>query len=129
MFRGSYVAIITPFKNGEVDVEKLKSLVDFHIANGTAGIVPCGTTGESATLSHDEHELVIETVANVCKGKIKVIAGTGSNNTAEAIRLTRFAEKIGCDGALVISPYYNKPTQKGLYLHFKAVADSVSAVI
>ncbi|OGS36324.1 MAG: 4-hydroxy-tetrahydrodipicolinate synthase [Elusimicrobia bacterium RIFOXYB2_FULL_49_7] len=129
MFEGSYVAIVTPFKDGNVDLDKLNELVEFHVANGTAGIVPCGTTGESATLSHEEHEMVIETVMRSAKKRLKVVAGTGSNNTAEAIELTRFAEEIGCDGALLIAPYYNKPTQKGLYLHFKAVADAVKIPI
>lgn len=129
LFPGSYVALVTPFKNGKVDYGKLKELVAFHIENKTDGIVPCGTTGESATLSLDEHEMVIETVVKAAKGRIKVIAGAGSNNTAEAIKLTKFAEKSGCDGALLISPYYNKPTQKGLFLHFCAVANSVKIPI
>jgi len=116
-------------KDGNVDLDKLNELVEFHVANGTAGIVPCGTTGESATLSHEEHEMVIETVVRAAKKRVKVMAGTGSNNTAEAIELTRYAEEIGCDGALLIAPYYNKPTQKGLYLHFKAVADAVKIPI
>ncbi|MDI6641669.1 MAG: 4-hydroxy-tetrahydrodipicolinate synthase [Elusimicrobiota bacterium] len=132
MFSGSFVALVTPFKNGAVDYDKLKELVQFHIEHGTSGIVPCGTTGESATLSHEEHKLVIETVVKAAKsngGKIKVVAGTGSNNTKEAIELTEFAKKISADGALLISPYYNKPTQKGLYLHFKAIADAVDIPI
>ena len=125
MFSGSYVALVTPFKNNKVDFEKIKELVKFQIDNGTAGIVPCGTTGESATLSYEEHEAVIETVVLAADKRIKVIAGTGSNCTDEAIVLTKFAEKAGCDGTLQVSPYYNKPTQKGLYLHFRAIADSV----
>ncbi|MBN1621542.1 MAG: 4-hydroxy-tetrahydrodipicolinate synthase [Endomicrobiales bacterium] len=129
MFSGSFVAIVTPFKNNKVDIDKLKELVEFQIKNGTSGIVPCGTTGESATLSHDEHDLVIETVVKAVNKRAKVVAGTGSNSTEEALRLTRFAEKVGCDGALMVSPYYNKPTQKGLYLHFKKVADAVKIPI
>ncbi len=125
MFSGSYVALVTPFKNGAVDTEKLKELVDFHIAHGTSGIVPTGTTGESATLSYEEHEHVIEVVVKAARKKVKVVAGTGANSTSEAVMLTKFAEKAGCDGVLLVSPYYNKPTQKGLYLHFKAVADSI----
>lgn len=122
MFTGSIVALVTPMRDGKVDAEKLAELVDYQIASGTNGIVPCGTTGESATLSHEEHELVISTVVERAKGKVPVIAGTGSNNTAEAIRLTRFAQEVGADGALLISPYYNKPTQKGLVAHFEAIA-------
>ncbi|MHB9155553.1 MAG: dihydrodipicolinate synthase family protein, partial [Endomicrobiales bacterium] len=129
MFSGSYVALVTPFKNGEVDTDTLKKLIEFQVANGTAGIVPCGTTGESATLSHEEHEQVIELAVKLADKRIKVVAGTGSNCTDEAIRLTRFAEKAGCDGVLMVSPYYNKPTQKGLYLHFKTVADAVKIPI
>jgi len=125
MFAGSFVALVTPFKDNRVDVEKLKELVEFHIKKGTSGIVPCGTTGESPTLSHEEHRLVIETVVKAVNGRIKVIAGTGSNNTNEAIELTRFAKKVGVDGCLVITPYYNKPTQNGLYLHFKKIAETV----
>ena len=125
MFSGSFVALVTPFKNNRVDVEKLKELVEFHINKGTSGIVPCGTTGESPTLSHEEHRLVIETVVKAVNGRIKVIPGTGSNNTNEAIELTRFAKKVGADGCLVITPYYNKPTQNGLYLHFKKIAETV----
>jgi len=129
MFSGSFVAVVTPFKNNRVDVEKLKELVEFHIKKGTSGIVPCGTTGESPTLSHEEHRLVIETVVKTVNGRIKVIAGTGSNNTNEAIELTRFAKKVGADGCLVITPYYNKPTQNGLYLHFKKIAETVDIPI
>ena len=125
MFTGSLVALATPFKNGQVDVERLEDLVQFHIDAGTHGIVPCGTTGESATLDHAEHELVIETVASKAAGRIPVLAGTGSNSTAEAVRLTRFAKEVGADGALVITPYYNRPTQEGLYAHFSHIAESV----
>jgi len=129
MFSGSYVALVTPFRNNRVDVDKLKELVQFHIEKGTTGIVPCGTTGESATLSHEEHRLVIETVVEVARGRITVIAGTGSNNTIEAIDLTKFGKEVGADGCLVITPYYNKPTQNGLYLHFKEVAETVDVPI
>ncbi|MFC1501268.1 4-hydroxy-tetrahydrodipicolinate synthase [Elusimicrobiota bacterium] len=129
MFSGSYVAIVTPFRNGKVDIKKLKELINFQISNGTSGIIPCGTTGESATLNHDEHRLVIETTVKTVNKRIQVIAGTGSNCTAEAINLTKFAQKAGCDGALLVSPYYNKPTQKGLYLHFKAIAESTKLPI
>lgn len=129
MFSGSFVALVTPFKNNRVDVEKLKELVEFHVKKGTSGIVPCGTTGESPTLSHEEHRVVIETVVKAVNGRIKVIAGTGSNNTNEAIELTRFAKKVGADGCLVITPYYNKPTQNGLHLHFKKIAETVDVPI
>ncbi len=129
MFEGSIVALVTPFKDGKVDEAKLKELVEFHIKNGTSGIVPCGTTGESATLTHEEHNRVIEVVIAAAKKRIPVIAGTGSNSTAEAVDLTRYAEKAGADAALLLSPYYNKPTQRGLYMHYKAVADSVKIPI
>ena len=119
MFQGAMVAIVTPFKDGEVDEASLRQLIDFQIANGTTGIVPCGTTGESATLSFEEHERVIEITVEQVNKRVPVIAGTGSNNTEEAIRLTRHARKAGADGALMISPYYNKPTQEGLYRHFQ----------
>ena len=122
MFEGSFVAIVTPFKNGEVDASALRELIEFHILNGTNGIVPCGTTGESATLNHAEHEEVIRISVETCKGRIPVLAGTGSNATQEAIELTLRAQKIGADGALLITPYYNKPTQEGLFQHFSAVA-------
>ena len=122
MFEGSFVAIVTPFKNGEVDAPALRELIEFHILNGTNGIVPCGTTGESATLSHAEHEEVIRLSVETCKGRIPVLAGTGSNATQEAIELTLRAQKIGADGALLITPYYNKPTQEGLFQHFSIVA-------
>ncbi len=129
MFKGSMVAIITPFKNGKLDEETLRKLVNFHIENGTDGIIPCGTTGESATLSYEEHEKVIEIVVDEAKGKIPVIAGTGSNNTVEAVHLTKAAKDIGADAALVITPYYNKPTQEGLYYHYKKIADEVNLPI
>ena len=129
MFKGSMVAIVTPFRNGKLDEEKLRELVRFHIKNNTKAIVPCGTTGESATLSIAEHERVIELVVETADKKIPVIAGTGSNNTAEAIRLTKHAKEAGADAALVITPYYNKPTQKGLYLHYKQIAESVDMPI
>jgi len=125
MFAGSIVALVTPFKDGKVDWESLDGLVEFHIKNGTHGIVPCGTTGESATLSHQEHDDVIKAVIKAVKKRVPVIAGTGSNSTDEAIRLTREAEKSGADGALLISPYYNRPTQEGIYQHYKKVAASV----
>lgn len=125
MIKGSIVAIVTPFKDGKVDKNKLKELIEFQIANGTDGILPCGTTGESATLTHEEHEEVIEFAIETVAKRVPVIAGTGSNSTAEAIRLTKFAKKVGADAALLITPYYNKPTQKGLIAHFKAIAEAV----
>ncbi len=129
MFEGIYVAIPTPFKNGKVDTEALKNHIEFLIENGVDGIVPCGTTGESATLSYEEHEEVIALTIEQARGRVKVIAGTGSNSTSEAIRLTKFAEEVKADGALLITPYYNKPNQEGLYRHFKAVAEAVSIPI
>jgi len=129
MFSGSFVAIVTPFKNGRVDYDKLKELIEAHIKKGTSGIVPCGTTGESATLSHDEHNEVVENVVKAVKKRVKVIAGTGSNNTREAIELTKFAKRVGADGSLIITPYYNKPTQKGLYEHFAKIANEVDIPI
>jgi len=128
-FQGSFVALVTPFRDGQVDEAKLRELVEFHVANGTDGLVPCGTTGESPTLSHDEHRRVIEIVIDGARKRIPVIAGTGSNSTREAIDLTKHAERAGAGGALVVNPYYNKPTQEGLYRHFRAVADSVSMPI
>lgn len=122
MFKGCYVALVTPFQNGRVDQEKLEELVEYHVESGTHGLVPCGTTGESATLSHEEHEQVIGAVVRKADGRIPVLAGTGSNSTAEAVRLTRFAQEVGADGALLITPYYNKPTQRGLEAHFEAIA-------
>ncbi len=129
MFKGSIVALITPFKNGKVDETSYKKLVEFQIKNGTNGIVPCGTTGESPTLTNDEHHRVVEICVQAAKGRVPVIAGTGSNSTAEAIELTKHAAKAGADGALIVSPYYNKPTQKGLYLHFKAIAENAKIPI
>lgn len=129
MFSGSIVAIVTPFKNGKVDEKKLRDLIEFHIKNGTSGIVPCGTTGESATLSFDEHDRVIEITIEQTRKRVPVIAGTGSNSTEEAIMLTRHAAKAGADASLQVSPYYNRPTQKGLYEHFKAIANSVDISI
>ena len=129
MFSGSMVALVTPFKNGEVDWQSLEGLVEFHLRSGTHGIVPCGTTGESATLSHQEHDDVIKAVIKAVNKKVPVIAGTGSNSTAEAVRLTREAEKSGADGALMISPYYNRPTQEGIYQHYKKVASEVGISI
>lgn len=125
-FRGSIVALVTPFKDGRIDEAKLAELVEFHVQSGTHGIVPCGTTGESPTLTHEEHNRVVEICIRAARKRIWVIAGTGSNATAEAVALTQHAAKAGADGCLVVTPYYNKPTQKGLYLHFKAVADSVN---
>tara|TARA_Y100000782_G_scaffold56323_1_gene62400 strand:+ start:219 stop:1100 length:882 start_codon:yes stop_codon:yes gene_type:complete len=124
MFKGSNVALVTPFKNNKLDVDNYIELIHFHIKNGTNGLVPAGTTGESPTLSHEEHEKVIELCINETKGKIPVIAGTGSNSTEEAISLTKHAEKAGADAALLVTPYYNKPTQEGLYQHYKAINDS-----
>jgi 4-hydroxy-tetrahydrodipicolinate synthase len=128
-FQGSFVAMVTPFRNGRVDEAKLRDLVDFHVAHGTDGLIPCGTTGESPTLSHDEHKRVVEVVVEAARGRIPVVAGTGSNSTAEAIDLTKHAERAGAAGALVVNPYYNKPTQEGLYRHFRAVAESVAIPI
>ena len=124
MFKGSNVALITPFKNNKLDVDNYIELIHFHIKNGTNGLVPAGTTGESPTLTHEEHEKVIELCIKEAKGKIPVIAGTGSNSTTEAISLTKHAEKVGADAALIVTPYYNKPTQEGLYQHYKAINDN-----
>ena len=129
MFKGSIVALITPFKNNSLDEDSHISLIHHHLKNGTSGIVPAGTTGESPTLDHKEHERVIELCVKESKGKIPVIAGTGSNSTDEAISLTKFAEKVGANAALVVTPYYNKPTQEGLYQHFKAINDNCSIPI
>jgi len=129
MFKGSIVAIVTPFKDGKVDEKTFRSLIEFQIKNKTSGIVPCGTTGESATLSFAEHERVIEITIDQVKGRVPVIAGTGSNSTEEAIKLTKHAAKAGADASLQVSPYYNKPTQKGLYEHFKAIAEAVDIPI
>lgn len=129
MFRGSMVALVTPFENGKVDEKTLGQLIEFHIKNGTSALVPCGTTGESATLSYEEHDRVIELTIQFAKGRIPVIAGTGSNSTDEAIALTKHAKKAGASASLQVSPYYNRPTQKGLYLHFKAIAEAVDIPI
>ena len=129
MFKGSIVALMTPFKNNELDEESYIKLIHHHIKNGTSGIVPAGTTGESPTLSHAEHKKVIELCVKESKGKIPIIAGTGSNSTYEAVSLTKFAEKAGADAALVVTPYYNKPTQEGLYQHYKSINDNSSIPI
>tara|TARA_B100000700_G_scaffold220090_1_gene242267 strand:- start:2651 stop:3532 length:882 start_codon:yes stop_codon:yes gene_type:complete len=129
MFKGSNVALITPFKNNKLDEENYIKLIDFHLKNGTNGLVPAGTTGESPTLNHSEHQKVIEICIKESNGKLPVIAGTGSNSTAEAISLTQHAEKAGADAALVVTPYYNKPTQEGLYQHYKAINDNTSLPI
>jgi len=129
MFTGSIVAMVTPFKDGVVDYDKLGELVDYHVENGTNAIIPCGTTGESPTLTHREHGEVVGKVIEVSNGRIPVIAGTGSNNTSEAISLTRHAKETGADGSLVITPYYNKPTQQGLFEHYKAILDEVDIPI
>ncbi|MCV2872095.1 4-hydroxy-tetrahydrodipicolinate synthase [Defluviimonas sp. WL0050] len=129
MFKGSFPALVTPFKNGELDLDTLKKLVEWHIAEGSHGLVPVGTTGESPTLSHEEHVRVIEAVVKAAAGRIPVIAGAGSNSTEEGIDLIRGAEKAGADAALVVTPYYNKPTQRGLYAHFKAMHDACTLPI
>lgn len=128
-FAGLTVALITPFRNGEIDFEGLRRLVDWHIDQGTDCLAPVGTTGESPTLDHEEHERAIAAVVERARGRIKVLPGTGSNSTREAIRLTRFAKKTGADGALMVGPYYNKPTQEGYYRHFAAVAEAVDLPI
>lgn len=124
MFNGSLPALVTPFRDGELDLETLKKLVDWHIAEGSNGLVPVGTTGESPTLTHREHEIVVEEVVKAANGRVPVIAGAGSNNTVESIRLAQHAEKVGADAVLVVTPYYNKPTQRGLIAHFTAVHDA-----
>ena len=124
MLKGSMPALITPFKDGAVDLDTLKKLVDWHINQGSHGLVPVGTTGESPTLTHDEHELVVKTVVTATAGRVPVVAGAGSNNTAEALRFVEHAKKVGADAALVVTPYYNKPTQAGLIAHFEALANS-----
>ncbi len=126
MFSGAFTALITPFKNGEVDVEALESLVEFQIRQGIDGLVPCGTTGETPALSEEEDRLVVETVVRVTNGRVPVIAGTGSNSTRMAIKYTKMAEEAGADGSLQVAPYYNRPTQEGLYRHFAAIAESTS---
>ena len=129
MFKGSMVAIVTPFKNGKLDEKALGELIEFHIKNGTDVIVPCGTTGESATLSHEEHHRVVELTVRTVNKRVPVIAGSGSNSTDETIDLSNHAKKAGADGVLLITPYYNKPTQEGLYRHFKKVAGAVDIPI
>ncbi|MEX2147668.1 MAG: 4-hydroxy-tetrahydrodipicolinate synthase [Candidatus Rokuibacteriota bacterium] len=128
-FSGSFVAMVTPFRNGKIDEAKVRELVEMHVAGGTDGLIPCGTTGESPTLSHDEHRRLVELVVEAARTRITVIAGTGSNATSEAVELTKHAERAGANGALVVSPYYNKPTQEGLYRHFRAVADAAAIPI
>jgi 4-hydroxy-tetrahydrodipicolinate synthase len=128
-FRGAFVAIVTPFQDGRIDEQGLVDLIEFQIANGTHGIVPCGTTGESATMSHEEHHRVVELTIKTAAGRVPVLAGTGSNSTEESIELTKHAKAAGADGALMITPYYNKPSQEGLYQHFKAVAEAVDISI
>jgi len=129
MFKGSNVALVTPFKDSKLDAETYIKLINFHLENGTNGLVPAGTTGESPTLSHKEHEKVIELCINEAKGRIPVIAGTGSNSTDEAVSLTKHAEKAGADGVLIVTPYYNKPTQEGLYQHYKTINDNTNLPI
>ena len=128
-FQGSIVALVTPFRNGVVDDAKLRELVEFHVTHGTDAVIPCGTTGEAPTLSHDEHKRVVEIVIEAAGGRVPIIAGTGSNSTAEAIDLTGHAKRAGAAGALVVNPYYNRPTQEGLYRHFRAVAEAVDLPI
>jgi len=129
MLKGSIVAIITPFDNGDLSQDTFVKLINYHLENGTNGVVPGGTTGESPTLSHNEHKKIIEIAVKECEGKIPVIAGTGSNSTDEAIELSKFAEKAGSDALLVVTPYYNKPTQEGLYQHYKKINDNVGIPI
>ena len=129
MFEGAFVAIVTPFQNGKVDEKALRALIDYQVLGGVAGIVPCGTTGESATLTHEEHDHVIRISVDACKGKVSVLAGTGSNSTQEAIELTQSAQEAGADGSLQITPYYNKPSQEGLYQHFSSIADNTDLPI
>ena len=129
MLKGSIVALITPFDNGQLSEKDYVKLINYHLENGTNGVVPGGTTGESPTLSHNEHKKIIEIAVNECKGKIPVIAGTGSNSTEEAIELSKFAEKAGSDAHLVVTPYYNKPTQEGLYQHYKKINDNIGIPI
>jgi 4-hydroxy-tetrahydrodipicolinate synthase len=128
-FRGSFTALVTPFKNGELDESAFRGLVDWQVAEGTGGFVPVGTTGESPTLSHDEHNLVVEWCVEQVNGRVPVVAGAGSNSTAEAIELARNAEEAGADAVLVVTPYYNKPTQEGLYQHFKSINDAIGIPI
>ena len=128
-FRGSFTALVTPFRNGSVDEKAFRELIEWQLAEGTNGVVPVGTTGESPTLSHDEHELVVAWCVDQVRGRVPVIAGAGSNSTAEAIRLSRHAEEAGADAVLVVTPYYNKPTQEGLYQHYKAINDAIGIPI
>lgn len=129
MFTGAMTAIVTPFANGRVDEQSLRKIIEFQLKNGISGIVPCGTTGESATLNYEEHDRVIELTVEYVRGRVAVIAGTGSNSTDEAIMLTKHAKKAGANGSLQVAPYYNRPTQKGLYEHFKKIAESVDIPI
>tara|TARA_B100000674_G_scaffold398048_1_gene343063 strand:+ start:253 stop:1122 length:870 start_codon:yes stop_codon:yes gene_type:complete len=129
MLKGSIVALITPFKDDNLDIDSYVKIIDYHLKNGTNGVVPGGTTGESPTLSHDEHKNIIKIAVKECKGKIPVISGTGSNSTDEAVELSKYAEKAGSDALLVVTPYYNKPTQEGLYQHYKKINDSVGIPI
>ncbi len=129
MLKGSIVALITPFKDDNLDESSYRKLIDYHIKNGTNGVVPGGTTGESPTLSHNEHKKIIDIAVKECKGKIPVIAGTGSNSTEEAVDLSKYAEKAGSDAILVVTPYYNKPTQEGLFQHYKKINDNVGIPI
>ena len=129
MIKGSIPALVTPFKNGELDLETLKKLVEWQIEQGSTGLVPVGTTGESPTLSHEEHETVIEVVVKAARGRVPVIAGAGSNNTVEGIRLIQHAERVGADAALVVTPYYNKPTQAGMIAHYTALHEASSLPI
>src|SRR5436305_11792252 len=128
-FRGSFTALLTPFRNGSLDEQAFRDLVEWQIAEGTNGLVPVGTTGESPTLSHAEHKRAVEVCLDEARGRVPVIAGAGSNNTVEAIELARHAEKAGADAVLVVTPYYNKPTQEGLFQHFKAINDAVGIPI
>src|SRR4028119_1240167 len=129
MFSGAFTALVTPFRNGQVDVEALEGMVEFQIQNGIHGLVPCGTTGERPAMGEEEDRLVIGTVVRVANGRVPVIAGTGSNSTDMAIKYTKMAEEVGADGSLQVSPYYNRPTQEGLYRHFAAIAESTSLPI
>ena len=128
-FQGSICALITPFRDGQIDFPAFEALIEHQIRSGTQGLVPCGTTGESPTLSHEEHDRVVELCVSVAAGRVPVMAGTGSNSTDEAIRLTRHAEEVGADAALVVTPYYNKPSQEGLFAHYKAINDAVGIPI
>ena len=128
-FRGSFTALVTPFKNGSLDEKAFRGIVDWQIAEGTSGLVPVGTTGESPTLSHDEHKQMVEWCIDQANGRVPVIAGSGSNSTAEAIELSRHAERAGADAVLIVTPYYNKPTQEGLYQHYKAINDAIGIPI